>query len=156
MPSYNPSPGVDTNNPQAVQRDQTAQLYRDQYLPQLVAGSAEPPIPDKLNAAIQNFYLAGALDAANALVSEAVAAATAIGATPAVEIFNTAIQKVLDALNPPPPPPEQQAIVAGSLMIQITAKQAELAACQAQCTQLAAEIADLTAQLGETMPQVGG
>ncbi len=156
MPSYIPSPGVDTNNPQAVQRDQTAQLYRDQYLPLLVAGSAADPIPDKLNASIQLFYLAGALDAANALVSEAVAAANAIGAAPAVEIFNTAIQKVLDSLNPPPPPPEQQAIIAGSLLVQIGDKQAQLAACQAQCTQLAEEIVALTAQLGETMPQVGG
>lgn len=154
--TYVPSAGVNTSNQQATQRDEVAQGYQAQYLPLLVAGDAQESVVDKLNAAIQNFYLAGAIDAANALVQQAVAAATAVGATAAADIFAGSIQKVLDSLNPPAPPPEQQAIVATSLLMQIGEKQALLAAKQAECSQIADEIQALTAQLGDNMPQVGG
>lgn len=154
--TYVPSAGVNTSNQQATQRDEVAQSYQAQYLPLLVGGSAEDTVVDHLNAAIQNFYLAGAIDAANALVQQAVAAANAIGATAAATVFSGSIQKVLDSLNPPQAPPEQQAIVATSLLVEIGDLQAQLAASQALSAQLAESISAKTQDLGANIPQVGG
>ncbi len=156
LPNYTASPGVNLENLQAMLHDQTAQNFKAQYLPMLLAGDASEPVVGKLSAAIQEFYIAGAVTSAEALTVECVTAANAVAATLAAEVFAGSIQKVIDSLNPPPPPPEQQAIISNALVVQIGEKQQELAALQEQASVKAMEIQTLTEQLAQAMPPLQG
>ena len=97
-PAYKGSKGVDPFNHGATLRDDQAQAYKRTYWPLLFMGDASFEVIDKLNAAVQEFHLAGAEEESQALATLCAGAARKAGNEEAALMFEGSIQKVIEQL----------------------------------------------------------